>query len=159
MKRLLMLTCILTITSCATTYQAQSWTGGFTETQLDTDVYSVRFKGNGYTSSSRAADFTLLRSAEIALEQGYNYFVVIESDSIQDVRQASIPQQTYNYGTVSGSGGSASYSGYGTTYQNIRVTRPTAENTILLLKEKPAGISYNAQLIYDQLREQYGLDD
>ena len=43
---------------------------GFSETQLDTNVYTVRFSGNGYTSPSKAADFALLRSAEITLMRG-----------------------------------------------------------------------------------------
>ena len=157
MKRLAILLATVFIVSC-TTYQAKSWTGGYKEIQLDTDVYKVSFMGNGYTSATRAADFTLLRSAELTLEKGYAYFVVVDSESMEDVSQASIPQQTYNSGTVTGMGGSASYSGYSTTYQNIRVTRPTSENTILMLKEKPQGISYNAQLIYDQIKEEYRLD-
>ena len=79
MKRLAILLATVFIVSCATTYQAQSWTGGFKETQLDTDIYTVRFSGNGYTSNSRASDFTLLRSAELTLEKGYAYFVVVDS--------------------------------------------------------------------------------
>ena len=50
--------------------QSQGMSGGFSETQLDTNVYTVRFSGNGYTSPSKAADFALLRSAEITLMRG-----------------------------------------------------------------------------------------
>jgi len=50
---------------CATSYQKTSFTGGYSETQLDENVFNVSFKGNGYTSRERVADFTLLRSAEL----------------------------------------------------------------------------------------------
>ena len=45
--------------------------GGFTESQLDTNVFRVTFKGNGYTSPDRAEDMALLRSAELALQHGF----------------------------------------------------------------------------------------
>ena len=35
------------------------------------------FKGNGYTSKDKTFDFALLRSAELTLENGYRYFVVV----------------------------------------------------------------------------------
>ena len=55
---------------CATAYQSNAFTGGFSETQLD-DVFKVRFKGNGSTSRERASDFCLLRCGKLYLQQ-YN---------------------------------------------------------------------------------------
>ncbi len=160
MKKLAIVLVIFITSGCATTYQAQGWTGGFTETQLDTNVFTVRFNGNGYTSSSRASDFALLRSAELTLENGYKYFSIIDSDSYIDQTSASIPQQNYNYGTISGTGGTATYSGYNTTYQNITFRKPRSENTIIMFKEKPAqGMSYSAEFIFKSLRDQYSLNE
>ena len=62
--------------SCATMYQPQSVTGGYSETQLDKNMFRVRFNGNGYTSSARSSDFCLLRSAELCKENGYKYFII-----------------------------------------------------------------------------------
>ena len=59
------------LSGCATAYQPKGFTGGFSETQLDESVFQVSFRGNAYTSSERAADFTLLRSAELTIENGY----------------------------------------------------------------------------------------
>ena len=159
-KRLTILITTLFVLSCATTYQSQSWTGGFSETQLDTNVYTVRFRGNGYTSSARASDFTLLRSAELTLENGYKYFMIIDSGSYRDISQTSIPQQNYNYGTISGDGGTAYYSGYDTTYENITVTRPRSENTIMMFKEKPKkDMSYDAAFISKSIKDKYSLNE
>ena len=52
---------------CATAYQPQGLSGGFTETQLAPDVWRVSFSGNGYTKGERAEDFAMLRSAELTL--------------------------------------------------------------------------------------------
>lgn len=41
------------MSSCSFTrhtgYQAKTLTGGYSETQLASDIFSVRFQGNGYT--------------------------------------------------------------------------------------------------------------
>jgi hypothetical protein len=65
---------ILSIQACATGYKSDGFVGGYSETQLDENVFKVAFRGNGYTRQDRAADFTLLRSAELALKSGYSYF-------------------------------------------------------------------------------------
>ena len=55
----------------ATGYGPKSmFSGGFEETQLGPDIFSVSFSCNDSTSMARAADFTLLRSAELTLENG-----------------------------------------------------------------------------------------
>jgi len=68
---------------CATPYGRVGLTGGFSDTQLQRNVFSVSFRGNGYTSTDRAMDFALLRCAELTINNGFNYFKVnyIESDS------------------------------------------------------------------------------
>lgn len=40
---------------CATGYHARGLSGGFSETQLDENVFEVSFHGNGYTSHGREA--------------------------------------------------------------------------------------------------------
>jgi hypothetical protein len=50
--------------------------GGYDELQLAPDIYRVSFRGNGYTRPDRVVDFTLLRAAEICLQNGAKQFVV-----------------------------------------------------------------------------------
>ena len=159
MKKATILICTLfLIGGCATAYQSQGMSGGFSETQLDTNVYTVRFSGNGYTSPSKAADFALLRSAEITLMRDYKYFLIIDKNSFIKQTQGSMPVRNYESGTISGYGGSARYSGYTTSYQNYTFNKPRSENTIVMLKERPTGsVSYNAQIIYNDLSSKYGL--
>jgi len=68
--------------SCgATKYQETGHTGGFSETQLNSNVFKVSFKGNAYISKEKVADFALLRAAESTINKGFNYFTVYDSDN------------------------------------------------------------------------------
>ena len=60
---LILITIAVLSAGCATAYQKQGLTGGFSETQLGENVFQISFKGNGYTSQDRASDFTLLRGS------------------------------------------------------------------------------------------------
>ena len=62
------------LTACATPYQKLGAMGGFDETRLAPNVWRVTFKGNGYTSTDRAEDLVLLRSAELAMQYGFPFF-------------------------------------------------------------------------------------
>ncbi len=74
---------ILIISSCAlsksTSYQSRALTGGYTETRLGEDMFDVRFAGNGWTAAEKTTDFCLLRCAELAEENSYPYFVIIQN--------------------------------------------------------------------------------
>lgn len=59
-----------------TIYHAAGPSGGFSDTKLSATRYQVPFRGNGHTSPGRAEKFVLRRAAELALENGYRYFVM-----------------------------------------------------------------------------------
>jgi len=81
MKRILATLLLLGLVGCATGYQPKSFTGGYTDMKLQDNIYRVTFKGNGYSSMERAGDFALLRSAEVTIQNGYKYFIVLETNS------------------------------------------------------------------------------
>ena len=148
MNKLLLILPLLLI-GCATTYQNEGFSGGYTETQLDVDVYSVVFNGNGFTSLERTKDFTLLRSAELTLKKGYIFFIIIDSSSFIDKNQGSTPVQNYNYSKQS----------YETTQQQFTVSKPKASNTIKMLKSKPANtFSYNAEFLVGSIKSRYEIE-
>src|SRR5215470_7563257 len=62
--------------ACATPNKTSGFNGGYSETQLSQNSWTVTFQRNGYTSHERATDFALLRSADVALEHGFNYFII-----------------------------------------------------------------------------------
>lgn len=68
---------MIILISCATQYRASYWKGGYSEQQLSETGYKVTFSGNGYTSSTRVANYLLLRCAELTLQNGYEYFLIV----------------------------------------------------------------------------------
>src|SRR5258708_33200365 len=135
--------------------------GGFSETQLDETVFQVRFSGNGYTSGERATDFTLLRSAELALEHDYPFFVIVESAHGSSLSTYTTPTQSYTTGSATMYGNTAY--GHSTTTttggQTYLIRKPSSMNTIVCFKEKPDGVMmvYNAEFISRSLRQKWGL--
>ena len=145
---------------CATGYQRDGLTGGFSETRLDENVFTVTFRGNGYTKRERVADFTLLRCAELTLESGYAYFVIIDASTFTKI-------QTYKTNEVSHTTGNAHVYGnnvYGSS-RTVKyggdteiISKPGASNTIVCFKEKPEGtFSYNAKFIRQSISQKYGI--
>ena len=157
MKKVLLILAIVFIQGCATAYQKQGFSGGYTETQLDTNVFKVNFAGNGYTGRERASDFALLRCAELTLDNGYNYFATIDSN--QSTTNSSYTTPTQTYGTATAYGNTAY--GTSTTYggQTFHISKPSSSHTIVCFKEKPKGFSYNAKFIKKSLKAKYGLVD
>ena len=164
---------VTVLAGCATAYQAEGLSGGFSEAQLDENVFQVTFKGNGYTARDRANDFALLRSAEIALDKGYKYFVIVDAQQYSKNSSYTTPTvattnvNANSYGSAYGYGNTMNYSGntYGTattTYsggQTFHISKPGTTNIIACFKDKPEGFSYNAEFLVKSLKEKYKLNN
>jgi hypothetical protein len=152
---------VLFLSSCATSYQKNGFTGGFSETQLSENVFRVNFNGNAYTSGEKAQDFTLLRSAELATEHGYPYFLIVDS------KEGAI-HSTYTAPTTTTTTMNASYYGnsaYGTAQSTTNggetylMSKPTDSNTIVGFKERPSGqnMVYESRFVISSIRSKYGM--
>lgn len=75
----------ITFFSCATPYQSAGYMGGYAQTRLSENIFQVRFQGNGYSSHGRTSQFMLRRCAELALEQGKQYFTLGSSQQRSDL--------------------------------------------------------------------------
>jgi hypothetical protein len=171
MRIILLLAMASLLAACATPYQSQGMSGGYSETQLDANVFQVSFRGNGFTNADRAADFTLMRSAEIALQRGFRHFVIVDSQQSQKTSTHTTPTtsttniNTTTYGNANRVGNSINYSGntYGTATttqsggQTYTVSKPRASNTIVCFEQKPEGFSYNAEMVLSSLKQKYGI--
>jgi len=153
---------ILILQGCATSYQQTGFTGGYSETQLDENVFNISFRGNGYTGRERVADFTLLRSAELTLENGFQYFAIIDANSYTSNSTYATPTTSHTTGSAYGSGNYAYVSATTTTTggQTYNISKPSSSNTIVCFKEKPETVfTYNANFIYQNIRQKYGITD
>ncbi|WP_394497045.1 CC0125/CC1285 family lipoprotein [Shewanella sp. ENK2] len=158
---------------CATTYQSNGFSGGYSETQLDDNVFKVAFRSNGNTSKERVADFTLLRSAELTMQGGYKYFVIVDANSYTSNSTYTTPTiattnaNTSTYGNANIYGNNATYNAntYGTATttvsggQTYNISKPSSSNTIVCFNEKPTtGFSYNAEFIFKSITKKYDIE-
>ena len=155
----------LLLTAACTSYQPRGLTGGYDETQLDTNVFKVVFKGNGYTSADRAADLCLLRSADLTLSNGYRYFAIVDSSQALSRSTVTTPTQSYTNTTISGNVYGGNFNAVGssntTTYggQTITISKPSATNTIIMVNDRSEiqGMTYDVQFVYNSLSRKYDL--
>ena len=131
---------ILLLAGCATSYQSKGLTGGFSEIQIAEGTYQITFEGNGFTEKRKTIDFTLLRSAEITLENGFRYFVITNSGAERDYSQRD--RALYASGAVS-----------------YIVKKPSASNTIICFREdvKFEPDFYDAKYVAESIRKKYGI--
>ncbi|MEQ1489906.1 MAG: hypothetical protein ABL932_05095 [Terricaulis sp.] len=80
------LACALMLSACVSGYSPSSITGGFEQQQLSDTTWRVTYNGNGYTTEETVQTYWLYRSAEIAIEQGYDGFQIIS-----DVELTALP--------------------------------------------------------------------
>jgi len=153
------------LSSCATAYQTKGLMGGFSSTQLDEHIFKVNFQGNAFTDREKVNDFVLLRSAELALDNGFNYFMVVGSKDYTETSIMRTPTTTTTTSNVSMSAYGSLANAYGnsttTTYggQLYHIIEPSVSNMIICFKSKPKdGVAFNAKLIKQSLRSKYKLD-
>lgn len=84
MKRLIIIfVSLIVLSGCISTpYQKLADLGGYTDRQLDNNTYRIEFKGNGYTRLETVDIYLLYRCAELTIEKGYDYFVIVTKDNI-----------------------------------------------------------------------------
>jgi len=71
---------ILGAVGCATGYGKDGFSGGYSDSKLSRDRFQVTFQGNGYTSVSTVKTYLLFRCAELTVENGFDYFVILDGE-------------------------------------------------------------------------------
>lgn len=172
MKYTLSIILIFTLLGCATSYQKDGFSGGFSTTQLNENIFTVTFKGNEYTARDKANDFALLRSAEVALENGFSYFTIVDAKEYAQTGSYTSPITTTtnvnesSYGSVNKKGKKKVYNDNSSAVTTTTTTggqthhyvKPRTANTIACFKDKPEGFSYNAKFLSKSLRAKHELD-
>lgn len=73
---------MLLLGGCATPYQHEGLTGGYTNEGLSDTTYRVRFKGNNYTTQEKVERSLFYRCAELTEQLGYQHFIVVSQDTL-----------------------------------------------------------------------------
>ena len=91
------------LAGCATPYGPHRIAGGYSHVRIQNDIFRIVFDGNGFIHKSAVDYYALVRAAELTVQNGRDYFRVLEADT--DVRTINvlIPGQTFatsnTYGT------------------------------------------------------------
>jgi len=122
--------------------------GGYSELALAPDTYQVSFSGKNI-STAKSQDYALLRAAELALEKGQRYFLVLNSWGQTDVQLQGSPDQTvYHEGGFSTSTGGGIY--------NVNLPQATYVIQIIGTGEGHKR-AYDALMIQRSVRNKYRL--
>jgi hypothetical protein len=83
---------------CATSYGARGDSGGgFKDVQVDANTFRVSFLGNGFTKKDDVQTFTTYRCAELTLQKGFDYYIVVNTDNSATTAYVN---QSYGSGVV-----------------------------------------------------------
>lgn len=134
----------LLLGACASPLQPQNYTERLASTWLASDRFTVTYRGTAPGNDTTVADLALLRSAEIALQQGFPYFIIVTTDA---------PQSADAGGQQAGTPATVAHDG-----RRYRLADPGRSNTIVGYREKPPGFAYVALFVKASLRAKYGLD-
>lgn len=150
----------LQINGCSTPYGPAGALGGYSDLRLDRNVYKINFGGNGFTSSEQTQTFVLRRAAELTIQNGYKYFVLLDANTNNNVTFNVTPGQintntTGNYqSNIFGSNGMYHVSGYGNQNSTTTYNPPTVQrvdryitSAIVKMYKNKVKNSFNAEII------------
>lgn len=145
MKSLAFLIVPLILLGCATPYQANSYLGGYSDAQLGTNVFQIRFQANGYTTLEKASDLALLHAADVTLQHGFRYFVIKNEAGRLDHHKNKAPSSAYDALVTKEDSGT----GWSTTQYTITCygSRPNSDLTV-----------YDAKDVDRAIRTRYGIN-
>lgn len=154
-KIFLVLPLVFILTACSTAYSPANFDGGYSSTMLAKDNYIVNFRGNEATSSEKTRDLALLRAAEIAIDNGYPYFVVLNGGT----REKSYTSQIAPGNIQTNVYGSYGYNVANTTYNNPVMMDFSQFKTELSIKafskENAPSNALEAAYIVNEMKKKY----
>ncbi|MDE2488514.1 MAG: hypothetical protein KGO51_14065 [Alphaproteobacteria bacterium] len=84
----------------ATPYQpnipGQAASGGYSEVRVEPDRWRVTFTGNSLTSRETVEAYLLFRSAELTVQQGYDWFNIVDRHTERDAHTYVQPDMMYH---------------------------------------------------------------
>jgi len=144
--------------ACASSYSPKMVFNGYSDIRLGENIFQVSFQGDGFDSRERVANLSLLRCAEVTLENGFKYFAIVRmvdnSGGVAGVTPMTTQIDTTTIGNTT-YGTATTYGGH-----SFFITYPNTTNTIMCFKEKPdfRGLVYNAKMVASSLKAKYGID-
>ena len=164
MKKITLFIFLFVLSSCATP-NTPVYYGNFSEAQLGENEFEVSFLIKSSSVTRRELDYNLLHSAEVAMEKGFRYFSIVDTEA--DIKVKAYHEPMWYRDEVRYS--CKDYQGY--TYctpypytivypgREFSSSFPKVIYRILCYREKPKDIKYyKAESIAGSIRQKYSID-
>lgn len=148
---------LATLAGCAARYKPDSgWGGGFSDTQLDKNLFRVVYNGTGNARTERVEEWALLRASELTLKHGFSYFAITDGGTREDVSTYVTPVESTTEARRT-KRGNVVMSTTTTGGDTITTVRPTTTYTFLTYHRKPTNVAmaYDAEFLCRTLGEKY----
>ena len=116
---------------------------GYSQTQLEANRWRVSFKGGADADARRAYDLALRRTAELTVQQGYDWFLV--ADRATDVAPGSGPSFSIGLGGGSFGRGGGVGGGVSTDLGGRGLQSTVTLEVIMGRGAKPSAAAYDAR--------------
>jgi hypothetical protein len=124
---------IIILAGCVSPYEKLGLGGGFSDFALTDGTYKISFRGNGYSSAELVQNYLLRRCAEITLQRGYKYFVILGANTSTKRFAWTTPAQiqSNSNGNFSSTGNGYTNNIYGNYNQNTITTINPSQTFII----------------------------
>lgn len=159
MKKILLITaaCSFLLCGCATPYQ-KGGRYGYRDSQWQENVFSVSFQGNSKCEPQDVQDYTLLRCAELCIQNRYKYFELNQTSAGAKIGMYNTGGSAPPYGTMN-TIGSTTYGNFN-TYDSGEIAapihKPNFTATITCYKEKPGQKVFDAKFLGKSIAGKHG---
>ena len=163
MKRTVAVMLAAILAACATPYGKYGIAGGYTDSRIDQNTFSISVDTNGFTSQQTTSMHGLYRAAELTVENGFDYFVIVTRTNNPTSMAMAIPGPGTSNTTVNDNGSTA-YARTTTTTAPTTVVPMVFPNSTLTIKSfrgsKPEGVpnAYDARAVMKYLGPQIGVE-
>lgn len=147
------------LSACATPYGKYGIAGGYTDSRIDENTFSISVDTNGFTNQQTTSMHAMYRAAELTLNNGYDYFVIVNDSKTPSGMIVNTPGSAHTKLTTYGSSATAK-----TTYTPGPAIPLAFPNSTLVIKSfkgtKPSESpnAYDARSVMTYLAPQIGVD-
>jgi len=133
MRTLVALAAVIALVGCATSYGKYGLLGGYSDSRIDANTFSISVDNNGFTSQQTTSLHALYRAAELTAANDFDYFVIVSGANNSTTMAMVMPGSSTSQTTVNAYGSSATASTT-TRYAPTTVVPIVLPNSTIVIK-------------------------
>lgn len=158
-----MVVMVAILSGCATPYGKYGILGGYTDSRIDENTFSISADTNGFTNQQTTSMHAFYRAAELTLENGFDFFVIASGANNSTSMAMAMPGTSTSNTTINAYGATA-YATTTTTYAPTTLVPLVFPNSTLIIKSfkgaRPEGATntYDARAVMKYVGPQIGVE-